>query len=650
MAPELVPKIEEADFFRGKVSCLSSLVPVSNINWKLTKKQRKMFECTCFGRLLEMDELVFSSQTVHELLLREAKSPNTDEMWFKFRDNRIRFSIQEFCIVTGLNCSPYPSIDVDKTVKGLWFIDGLLNGDMNLNTLEDVFMNASTNDDLTMVKLALLYFLENVLLGREKGSTIDSEHILLADDLDQFNEYPWGRVCFEMTMKSLQNALKGRVQMLNDGNNKKSKQNWEIYSVGGFPWGFLVWAYEAIPSLGRKSAHKLGCALPRLFNWQTKRAPNLVELHKIFWQENLQAYTFLQPTPEEEQQCYFQPFIALGASKEQPTLIQDSATSASSPPYPDENEITDTMANKKSEKRKPPIEATVVLEESVVALKKCKRNHLPCRHQEISQEQGLASLPSTEAQNAIESTSPPPLPSVSTMASTLNSTPPKGIAQSPMASLEEAQAFFSELKPILDESLENLLQSSQATLDSPQDIFRAKCFLLQCLPLNFEVLMKPSLRDRLNSSLELLLKIDYFPSSIVDLVRSFQMKFLRDTCIYSNCQERVKRANKYKEDATALRKELAKSRNHFDQVMSDIQIKADMIEELTKKLEEQMKLKADLEEQAMALAKSSFTSKDDLARCVLNCKALEDKQDSEKLKADIDASWKEFKKQIADSL
>ena len=76
-----------------------------------------------------------------------------------------------------------------------------------------------------------------------------------------------------------------------------------------------------------------------------------------------------------------------------------------------------------------------------------------------------------------------------------------------------------------------------------------------------------------------------------------------------------------------------------------------MIEELTKKLEEQKKLKADLEEQAKDLAKSSFTSKGDLARCVLNCKTLEkDKQDSEKLKADIDASWEEFKAQIADFL
>ncbi|KAL5856605.1 hypothetical protein ACOSQ3_004063 [Xanthoceras sorbifolium] len=657
MATKLVPKIEVADFFRGRVTCLSSLMAICNIIWKLTESQKKMFECSCFGHLLEMNELVFPSQTVHELLLREVESPNTDEMWFKVGDNGIRFSIQEFCIVTGLNCGPYPSVVVDKKVTSFGLIDGLLNGDMNLDntTLEDVFMKASFSDDLTMVKLALLYCLENVFLGREKGSPIDSEHIRLVDDLDQFNEYPWGRVCFEMTMSSLQNALKGRVQMLNDRDKKKSKQNWEAYSLQGFPWAFQVWAYEAIPTLGHKSAHKLACGLPRLVDWQSKRSPNYMELQKIFWQENLQTHAVLQPTPEEEQQRYWQHFISLGgASNELLTFVQGNATSAAAAPLSiDANAITNTMAVKKTEKRNPPIEDTVV-----TALKKCKKD-LPRLHG-FHQEQGLAlqelpqSLPSTEELTENESTSPP-LPCVSTvalqssaLASAPISTPLQGSVQPSIPSLDEAQAFFTKLAPILDESVENLLQSSQAMLDTPEDIWRAKCFLTQCRSSNFEFLMKPGRREQLNSSLELLLKNGYFPSSMLDFVRSFQMKFLRNTCIYSNCQESVKRANKNKEDAKALRGELAKSCNNFDQVMRDIQLRDDMIEELTKKLEEQKKLKADLEEQAKDLVKSSMASKDALARCVLNHNTLEkDKQDSKKLKADIDASWEEFRQKIA---
>ncbi|KAL5854252.1 hypothetical protein ACOSQ4_004054 [Xanthoceras sorbifolium] len=80
----------------------------------------------------------------------------------------------------------------------------------------------------------------------------------------------------------------------------------------------------------------------------------------------------------------------------------------------------------------------------------------------------------------------------------------------------------------------------------------------------------------------------------------------------------------------------------------DIQLRDDMIEELTKKLEEQKKQKADLEEQAKDLVKLSMAFKDALARCVFSHSMLEkDKQDSKKLKADNDASWEEFRQKIA---
>ncbi|KAK0590042.1 hypothetical protein LWI29_022036 [Acer saccharum] len=538
MAAKLVPKIEEADFFRGKVTCSSSLTPVSNINLKLTEKQKKMFECTCFGRLLEMDELVFSSQTVHELLLIEAKSPNTDEMLFKLGDNRIRFSIQEFCIVSGLNCSPYPSVDVDKRVKGVGLIDGLLNGDMNLynNTLEDVFMNACCNDDLTMVKLALLYFLENVSLGREKGSPIDSEHILLADDLDRFNEYPWGRVCFKMTMKSLQNALKGRVQMLNDGNNKKSKQNWEVYSVGGFPLGFL-----------------------------------------------LQTYAFLQPTPEEEQQHYFQPFIALGASEEQPALVQDNAMSAAAPTSSDENAITASAAE---------MEPGLAPEKQKVEHQNfenmCHHHgaHTPPQsdskrpsplakaHKNSSPAPSLSAFPvppqssSLAAQASLVTPSTPAHQELEVDPSTLVEqhtsvpAPPQGIAQPPFSSLGEAWAFFAELNSILDDP-------SQSILTTPKEVDQAKHFL-QRLSMNFELLVHPTQRDLHNSSLELLLEAGCFLSCILSMVKSFHTNFLRNIEKYSNCHESVKRANKNEQEAMVLRGELETSYRCFNQIEGDI--------------------------------------------------------------------------------
>ncbi|KAK3184490.1 hypothetical protein Dsin_031776 [Dipteronia sinensis] len=190
MAPKLVHDIKEADSFRPKITCFSSLKVVYHIIRKLTEKQRKMFESTCFGHFLGIHKLQFSIPIVHYLLLRVVESPNTDEMWFKIEYTATRFSAQELCIFTGLNCSPYPKVNVhNEKMEGIGLMEDLLNIDMSLynDNLESIFMEASSDNDLFTVKLALLYFLDTVLLGREKKSLKDKEHILLVDDIEEFN-------------------------------------------------------------------------------------------------------------------------------------------------------------------------------------------------------------------------------------------------------------------------------------------------------------------------------------------------------------------------------------------------------------------------------------------------------------------------------
>ena len=44
-----------------------------------------------------------------------------------------------------------------------------------------------------MIKLALFYFLEHVLFGKEGKNLIDMEWVVLVDNLEAFNKYPLGR-------------------------------------------------------------------------------------------------------------------------------------------------------------------------------------------------------------------------------------------------------------------------------------------------------------------------------------------------------------------------------------------------------------------------------------------------------------------------
>ncbi|KAK0589562.1 hypothetical protein LWI29_015856 [Acer saccharum] len=293
MAPKLVHDIKEDNSFRPKITCFSSLKAVYHIIRKLTEKQMKVFENTCFGHFLGMHKLQFSIPIVHCLLLRVVESPNTDEMWFKVGDTTIRFSAQEFRIVTGLNCSPHPKVNVhNKKIEGIGLMEDLLNRDMSLynDNLESIFMEASSDNDLFMVKLALLYFLETVLLGREKKSPIEKEHILLVDDIEEFNKYPWGWDCFERTMKSLQEAV--RVQ---------KNHNYKAYDLKGFAYAFQVWAYEVIPTLGHRCACRIGLGLACIVNWSSVGSPSYKKVQGIFEEKNIEVCTVLQAVTEEQQ-------------------------------------------------------------------------------------------------------------------------------------------------------------------------------------------------------------------------------------------------------------------------------------------------------------------------------------------------------------
>ena len=55
-----------------------------------------------------------------------------------------------------------------------------------------------------MVKLALLYFLEHVLLGQEEKNLKDMQWVSLVDCFEVFNKYPWDRICYERTISGLQ--------------------------------------------------------------------------------------------------------------------------------------------------------------------------------------------------------------------------------------------------------------------------------------------------------------------------------------------------------------------------------------------------------------------------------------------------------------
>lgn len=115
----------------------------------------------------------------------------------------------EFALVTGLNLGEIYKLDLDIVDDNSRVCDVLL-GDCTKfidTTLGQPLESTKSRDGMKMVKFAILYFLEVVLLGNEWRSSIIVDHIFRVDNFEYLNKYPWDCVCLEVTLESMKNVI-----------------------------------------------------------------------------------------------------------------------------------------------------------------------------------------------------------------------------------------------------------------------------------------------------------------------------------------------------------------------------------------------------------------------------------------------------------
>ncbi|XP_038713389.1 uncharacterized protein LOC120007258 [Tripterygium wilfordii] len=307
--------IPKGQHFPAKVSNFSQPdVVICNIRDKLNDDQLETFSRSCFGMYLRIKSLTFSGQLVHQLLLRQVESSDHSfgtTFNFRLAGKQATFSFEDFALVTGLACTGIPPISslVDTSTHRLRDAYFKGNNSIKRSELESTFLGLKPQPDNEddVVKLALVYFVEFVLLGRERSRNIsDVAYLQLVENLDKFNKYPWGSVSYARTSKSLAGAMKGRVQKFLKKTIKPTKTQKEQYSLYGFPLTLQIWSYEAIPLIRRTYAQKDPEILyPRILNWSTSITPDSTELIlSVFRRKQLQVHSRLIPTQLEMAQEY----------------------------------------------------------------------------------------------------------------------------------------------------------------------------------------------------------------------------------------------------------------------------------------------------------------------------------------------------------
>ncbi|KAH0669301.1 hypothetical protein KY285_025435 [Solanum tuberosum] len=211
------------------------------------------------------------------------------------------FSLKEFALITRLNCSAYPrESKLNKVLrKGENFHFKVarnknISGAKLMRLIESNKLNKEQK-----LKCSLVWFVHSMLLTHDWSKIVDSNHIKMADDLDFFNSYPWGKESFDLTLTYLKNRINLRKQ---EGMYNKKKN--ACYALYGFPWAFLY--------VGKSLDTAL--PIPHLLRWYTSKSDNIVEgdLFKYKGRSTKFVHPYLIPTVREMEQNYmatFQPYI-----------------------------------------------------------------------------------------------------------------------------------------------------------------------------------------------------------------------------------------------------------------------------------------------------------------------------------------------------
>ncbi|VVA41632.1 PREDICTED: LOC109947069 isoform, partial [Prunus dulcis] len=198
----------ESEAYSSRVNnCSHANSSLAAIRAKLSAEQLEQFKTSCFGHLLNIDKIQFSGQIVHGVVLRRVAGQGVkdlDGLSFLLGCDVAQFTRQDFCLITGLRFGEVPEVSSGESdeirLQKRYFIDE----GITCNALEEAFLRCTEEDDI--YKLALVYFVELVVLGRDKHLNINLNYLTLVEDLDAFNRYPWGSVSFDKTQDSLFSA------------------------------------------------------------------------------------------------------------------------------------------------------------------------------------------------------------------------------------------------------------------------------------------------------------------------------------------------------------------------------------------------------------------------------------------------------------
>ncbi|KAL6580959.1 hypothetical protein OROMI_006882 [Orobanche minor] len=194
--------------FHGKATYWNDFKVPETIMHKLSETQHDMFMRTPFSQYLNFETPKMYSQILHQALIREIYQRDDAEIWFELGEKRVRLGLPEFCLITGLNGVGNVDVSVFSGMNSV-LIDKYF-GDCRVTRalIDSVYKSVAFVDDEEAVRMSVIYMLFNFLLAAAPPRFVD-RGLLVYAAIGDLNVLPWGKICYDMTIRSLFVAVKG---------------------------------------------------------------------------------------------------------------------------------------------------------------------------------------------------------------------------------------------------------------------------------------------------------------------------------------------------------------------------------------------------------------------------------------------------------
>ncbi|GJU08127.1 phospholipase-like protein [Tanacetum coccineum] len=139
-------------------------------------------------------------------------------------------------------------------------------------------------------------------MGKEDKNCIARHLVTLVENLDAWNDYPWGEYMWSKFYEMTVNIVYEYRQHHLDEEKKNPNYN-ATYNLYGFAWAFKIWILESYPN-SKQWWSKKDNVIPRCLAWTNITKFDKSHYNRLFGPDSIPIVN-LDPTPAEKIQAWF---------------------------------------------------------------------------------------------------------------------------------------------------------------------------------------------------------------------------------------------------------------------------------------------------------------------------------------------------------